>query len=191
MNISLLLQGDIQSTMNDLILASFDILADAASRNERIQSTTLLKSFLINKVPLLLATLSSSLFPPLTSEYCITEALNHVDTNAFPTFSNMFDESSTNNLFSDSVRQDFCFACCLHGLIAESSIETLLGDVPLQSLPAGGRYVKDDLVQKYLSDPERAEGLIDELEHMDGNVGAVSQAITEVGVSTSRDEVAY
>jgi mediator of RNA polymerase II transcription subunit 5 len=163
-----------------LILASFDILANATSRTEREQTTTILRSFLINKVPLLLATLSTSLFPPLTSEYCITEALGHVDTNAFPTLSTLFDESSNNNMFSDSVRQDFCFACCLHGLLQESSITTLLGDIPMQSLPAGGRYVKDDLVQQCLSDPEKAEGLIDELEHMDGNVGAVSQAITEV-----------
>ena len=50
----------------------------------------------------------------------------------------------------------------------------------MQSLPAGGRYVKDDLVQQCLSDPEQAERLIDELDRMDGNVGAVSQAITEV-----------
>lgn len=50
----------------------------------------------------------------------------------------------------------------------------------MQSLPAGGRYMKEDLVQQCLSDPEKTEGLIDELEHMDGNVGAVSQAITEV-----------
>ena len=169
-----------QSTATDLILASFDILANATSRTERGQTTTILRSFLVNKVPLLLATLSASFFPPLTSEYCITEALSHVDTNAFPTLSTLFDESSNNNMFSDSVRQDFCFACCLHGLLAESSIETLLGDVPMQSLPAGGRYGKDDLVQQCLSDPEKAEGLIDELEHMDGNVGAVSQAITEV-----------
>jgi mediator of RNA polymerase II transcription subunit 5 len=173
-------KGDIQSTIIDVILAAFDILANATFRNERPQSITILRSFLINKIPLLLATLSPSLFPPLTSEYCITEALSHVDTNAFPTLSGMFDESSTNNMFSDSVRQDFCFACCLHGLIEESSIETLLGDIPMQSLPAGGRYMKDDLVQQCLSDPERTEGLIDELEHMDGNVGAVSQAITEV-----------
>jgi mediator of RNA polymerase II transcription subunit 5 len=85
-------------------------------------------------------------------------------------------------MFSDSVRQDFCFSCCLHGLLEESSIEKLLGDIPMQSLPAGGRYVKEDLVQQCLSDPEKAEGLIDELEHMDGNVGAVSQAITEVSI---------
>jgi mediator of RNA polymerase II transcription subunit 5 len=112
----------------------------------------------------------------------------------------MFDESSVNNMFSDSVRQDFCFACCLHGLIAESSIGNLLGDVPMQSLPAGGRYVKEDLVQQCLSDPERAEGLINELEQMDGNVGAVSQAITEVcnianfetwGTNTPRSSLGY
>lgn len=83
-------------------------------------------------------------------------------------------------MFSDSVRQDFCFSCCLHGLVEESSIARLLGEIPMQSLPAGGRYVKDDLVQQCLSDPGKAVGLIEELEHMDGNVGAVSQAITEV-----------
>ncbi|CAL3965608.1 unnamed protein product [Diplocarpon coronariae] len=172
--------GDIRSTIIDLILAAFDILANATFRNERAQSITIHRSFLINKIPLLLSNLSSSLFPPLTSEYCITEALGQVDTTAFPTLSNMFDETSSSNMFSDSVRQDFCFACCLHGLIEESSIEELLGDIPMQSLPAGGRYVKEELVQQCLSDPERAEGLIDELQNMDGNVGAVSQAITEV-----------
>jgi mediator of RNA polymerase II transcription subunit 5 len=90
-------------------------------------------------------------------------------------------------MFSDSVRQDFCFACCLHGLIEESSIETLLGDIPMQSLPAGGRYVKEELVQQCLSDPGRAEALILELGNMDGNVGAVSQAITEVSKFYSVD----
>jgi mediator of RNA polymerase II transcription subunit 5 len=168
--------------MVDLILAAFDILANATFRNERAQTTNILRSFLINKIPLLLSVLSSSLFPPLTSEFCITEALRHVDTTVFPTLSNMFDETSNNNMFSDSVRQDFCFACCLHGLLEESSIEELLGDIPMQSLPAGGRYLKEDLVQQCLSDPERAEGLIDELEHMDGNVGAVSHAITEASI---------
>lgn len=169
-----------QSSTIDLILASFDILANAKFRNEQAQTTTILRSFLINKVPLLLTTLSASFFPPLTPEYCITEALSHVDTNAFPTLSGMFDESSTNDMFSDLVRQDFCFACCLHGLLQETSIETLLGDVPMQSLPADGRYTKDNLVQQCLSDPQKVEGMIEELENMDGNVGAVCQAITEV-----------
>jgi mediator of RNA polymerase II transcription subunit 5 len=120
------------------------------------------------------------MFPPLTPEFCITEALNNVDTNAFPTFSSMFDESSSSNMFSESVRQEFCFACCLHGLIAEESIERLLGEVPMQTLPEGGRYVREELVQSCLNDPERAEGLVHDLEKMDGNVGAASQALVEV-----------
>lgn len=149
-------------------------------RNEKSQTTFILRSFLINKLPTLLTGLTGSMFPPLTSEFCITEALSHVDTNAFPTFSAMFDDSSSSNMFSESVRQEFCFACCLHGLIAEESIERLLGEVPMQTLPASGRYTKESLVQQCLSDPERAEGLVDELERMDGNAGAVSQALVEV-----------
>lgn len=140
----------------------------------------LLRSFLINKVPLLLVTLAHSMFPPLNPEFCITQALSQVDTNAFPNLSAMFDDSSTGNMFADSVRQDFCFACCLHDLIAEESIEGLLGEIPMISLPAVGRYSKEDLVQQCVSDSERAERLLDELDRMDGNVGAVSQAIVEV-----------
>ena len=92
----------------------------------------------------------------------------------------MFDETNNSNSFTDTVRSDFCFSCCLHGLIPESSIETLLGEMTYQTLPAGGRYVKDDLVNQCLSDPERMAGLINELDNMDGNVGAVCHAITEV-----------
>ncbi|KAH9883338.1 mediator complex subunit Med5 [Xylariomycetidae sp. FL2044] len=173
-------QGDIQSTTIDLILASFDVVANAVFRNEGQKAGHLLRSYLINKLPLLVATLATSMYPPLTAQFCITEALNQVDTNAFPTLSAMFDETSNNNTFTDGVRQDFCFACCLHGLIPESSIESLIGDITYQTLPAGGRFVKEQLVNECIADPERIQTLTSELENMDGNVGAVSQAITEV-----------
>lgn len=140
-----------------------------------------LRSFLINKVPLLLAALSASTFPPLNAEICIAEALSHVDSHTFPTFSSMFEETSNDSdLLSNSVRQDFCFACCLHSLIPEENLPRLLGEVPMQNLPEAGRHVKEDLVQQCISDPEQAETLLGELERMDGNVGAASQAITEV-----------
>lgn len=173
-------QGDIQSTTIDLILASFDVLANAVFRAEGEKSTLVLRSFLMNKLPLLLVQLSTSMYPPLTAEFCITEALAQVDTNAFPTLSAMFDDSNTANAFTDSVRSDFCYACCLHGLVLESSIENLLGEMSYDSLPAGGRYVKEDLVQQCLADPERVNGLIGEIENMDGNMGAVCQALTEL-----------
>ncbi|KAI0122965.1 mediator complex subunit Med5 [Xylariales sp. AK1849] len=172
--------GDVQTTAIDLILASFDVLANAALRNETQEIAHLLRSYLINKLPLLLATLGQSMFAPVTPQYCITEALGQVDTNVFPTLSAMFDVSNSNNTFTDRVREEFCFACCLQGLIPESAIEGLLGEITYQTLPAGGRYIKERLVGECIADPERIQSLIGELDDMDGNVGAVCQALTEV-----------
>ncbi|TRX95421.1 hypothetical protein FHL15_003752 [Xylaria flabelliformis] len=173
-------QGDIQTTTIDLILASFDVLANAVFRREDQKTGHLLRSYLINKLPLLLATLAGSMFAPLTPQYCITEALAQVDTNAFPTLSAMFDTNNNNNMFTDSVRQDFCFACCLHGLIPESSIESLLGEITYQTLPQDGRQVKETLVERCIADPERIQELVREIDNMDGNVGAVCQALIEM-----------
>lgn len=126
---------------------------------------------------------------PFDPESCIKEALGQVDTNVFPTLSGMF-EMTTNNAhnnanssFHDSVRQDFCFSCQLHGLLSQPAIESLLGDITYQSLPDEGRYVKDSLVQACLQDVDRTQKLIGELENMNGNVGAAAQAIIEVGIS--------
>lgn len=169
-----------QSATVDLILASFDVLANAVFRNEGKQAAHVLRSHIMNKLPLLIASLSKHMFPPLTAEYCITDALRRVDVNAFPTLSSMFDESRNNNPFTDSAREEFCWACCLHGLLPESSIETILGETPYQSLPSRGRYVRDTLVTECLADSERVISLVGELDNMDGNVGAACQTITEV-----------
>lgn len=120
------------------------------------------------------------MFPPASPEYCITEALNRVDTNTFPTLSSMFDDTRNSNPVTDNVREEFCFACCLHNLMPQSHIETLLGENTYQTLPSGGRYVKDDLVRDCMANPEKTQSLIGELDNMDGNVGAVCQALTEV-----------
>ncbi|OAA67035.1 RNA polymerase 2 mediator complex subunit [Niveomyces insectorum RCEF 264] len=169
--------GDLQTTAIDLILASFDVLANAVFRTEGQTSAHLLRSFLINKTPLLLASLAASPLYPFDSQYCISEALSRVDTNAFPTMSSMFDDNQNTNPFTDSVRQDFCFACCLHGLIPEASIETLLGEMTYQSLPAGGRHTKEQLLQQCLHNSEQMVALVGQLDNMDGNVGAVCQAL--------------
>lgn len=132
-------------------------------------------------MPLVLASFanSSSIYP-FNSEFCITQALSQVDTNVFPTLSNMFDISNTHNTFTEAVRQDFFFACLLHGLVSESARDKILGDITFQELPNGGRYVKDVLVQQCLQNPERIKELIGEIEGMEGNAGAVCQALVEV-----------
>src|SRR2546421_9625196 len=98
----------------DLIISAFDTLSNAMFRNENNQTITLLRSFLVNKVPLLLVTLSTSMFPPLTSELCITQAFNHIDTQAFPSLGSMLDLTGENDGFQfDNVRSEFLFSCCL------------------------------------------------------------------------------
>src|SRR4051812_45383174 len=98
------LQGDIQSTAVQLILASFDLLANAVFRNEGPKTGHLLKSFVVNKVPLILVSLTNSpTMYPFNSELCIKEALGQVDTNVFPTLSGMFEMSNTSSSFHDSV----------------------------------------------------------------------------------------
>jgi mediator of RNA polymerase II transcription subunit 5 len=92
----------------------------------------------------------------------------------------MFDISNNHNTITETVRQDFCFACLLHGLITKAAREELLGEITFQELPDGGRYIKDNLVQQCLADPERTQKLVSELEAMEGNAGAVSQALAEV-----------
>ena len=83
------------------------------------------------------------------------------------------------SVLSDA-RQEFLFACASHRLIPESSIERLLGENPMQTLPMGGPYIKHELVSQINANFERASQLIGELESMEGNAGAIVGAITEV-----------
>lgn len=171
---------DIAGLVGDLILASFDLLANAMYRNELPRPINILRSFLVNKLPVFIRNnYASMLFEPLTVEHCIRQALVRVDPAAFPSVSQMFDPLGRNSLLSEA-RQEFLFACALHDLIPERSIEEILEDVPMQSLPAGGRYAKDDLVQQCTSNPAKIEEYISELENMEGNAGEIAAAITEI-----------
>ena len=172
---------DVPGLVSDLILASFDILANATYRNESARSVNIIRSFLVNKLPPFLRTnYAALLFEPLTMEQCIRQAFGRIDPAAFPSFSQMFDlsSSSSNSVLSEA-RPEFLFACALHQLIQEQSIEEILGDVPMQSLPAGGRYVKDDLVTQYIANSSKVDQFVGELENMEGNAGEIANAVVE------------
>ncbi|KAI9852775.1 MAG: mediator complex subunit [Vezdaea acicularis] len=171
-------RGDVPASIVDLITASFDILTNATQRNESGATRSLLRSFLINKVPKILTVLAGSLFPPLTAELCISQAMKSVDPDAFPSLSSMFDLTDS-NIIPDT-RQDFLFACCLHGLVAESSIEQLLGEEPMQTLPSVGRYTEKELLNRCLVEPGKLESLVGELEDTTGNSGAIANTVTQV-----------
>ncbi|MCJ1467584.1 mediator complex subunit [Pseudocyphellaria aurata] len=177
-------KGDCATLMTDLTLAAFDILANAMYRTESTESITLLRSFLVNKLPVFLNNYAAMIFEPGTVECCIGLALVRVDPAAFPSFSQMFDPLGTSSMLSDA-RQEFLFACALHQLIPEASIENLLGDIPMQSLPASGRYVKNDLVAQCSANPTKIEEFIGELENMEGNAGEIAAALLEVSSNIS------
>lgn len=162
----------------DLITAAFDILANAMYRSEPSQTMFCLKSFLINKIPVLLSQISPSIFP-MTPEICITQALSHVDPNAFPAFSQGFDDMMGNNNSLADVRQDFLNACALHGLISTTTVERLLGETPMQG-PPEMKYDKKMLLDQAKNNFDKISMFIDELENLDGNAGAIVGAITEV-----------
>jgi hypothetical protein len=161
----------------DLVTAAFDILANAMCRSEPNQTLLSLKSFLVNKVPLLLA--QTATIYPVNSEMCIAQALSHIDPNAVPAFSQGFDELIGSNNSLAEVRQDFLNACALHGVIPANTIERLLGEPPMQA-PPETKYVKQDLVSQCKDNLEKVALFIDELENMDGNAGAIVAALTEV-----------
>lgn len=164
----------------DLVTAAFDILANAMYRDEPASTIFCLKSFLINKVPVLLTQLSGSIFP-LTPEMSITHALNQIDPGAFPAFSQSFDDiMGGNNALSD-VRQSFLNACALHGCIATGTVERLLGEQPTQRPPAS-KYAKKTLLDQCKSNFDKVNVYIDEMDSLDGNAGAIVGAITEVSL---------
>jgi len=132
----------------------------------------------VNKLPAFFAAMSVASIVPIPMEMCISQALSRLDPNAFPSFSQMFSMQGS-SVLSDA-RQEFLFACASHRLIPESSIERLLGENPMQTLPMGGPYIKHELVSQINANFERASQLIGELESMEGNAGAIVGAITEV-----------
>jgi len=162
----------------DLITAAFDILANAMYRSEPSQTLFCLKSFLVNKIPVLLSQISPSIFP-MTPEISITQALSRVDPNAFPAFSQGFDEMLGNNNSLADVRQDFLNACALHGLIQTATVERLLGETPMQG-PPDTKYEKRTLLEQCKNNFDKISMYIDELENLDGNAGAIVGAIAEV-----------
>ncbi|KAJ5339267.1 hypothetical protein N7452_005995 [Penicillium brevicompactum] len=171
-------QGHNDVLIEEIITATFDVLSNGVYRNESSRTMFLFRSFLVNKLPAFFAAISAASMVPISMEMCISQALSRLDPNAFPSFSQMFSMQGS-SVLSDA-RQEFLFACASHKLIEESSIEQLLGENPMQTLPGGGPYVKDDIVSQINNNHERAEQLIGEIESMEGNAGAIVGAVVEV-----------
>jgi mediator of RNA polymerase II transcription subunit 5 len=175
------MQFDVETLAIDLILATFDLLHSAMIRKEPSSTLFVFKSFLINKVPVILEALSVSMFSTDRCEFCIGQALVQVDKELFPSMA-----IGTKSILQD-LREEFLFSCVLHSLLRAESVQGLLGEPPLSSPPnPSSRYTKETLIEECANDTERAVQLVDELEKLDGNGGAISLSLTEVCMQTAK-----
>lgn len=112
---------------------------------------------------------------------CITQALEHVDLDIFPSF----EMGMLNNSVLNEVRQEFIYGCTLHGILPVDSVNQLLGETLEPPPTPESRYHKDVLSQQCANEPGKAVQLIGELEKLDGNAGAIVGAVTEVSILRS------
>lgn len=122
----------------------------------------------------------------------ITQAFHRTDVatlvglspNIFEPYSASYGSNSNPDmLFGEmtvDLRQDFLFACALHGVIGEGEIQDILGELPLGAMPGSGRYDAQEILTQCVVDPMRVDRLLEEIESFEGNSGAVVRALFEV-----------
>jgi mediator of RNA polymerase II transcription subunit 5 len=170
----------------DFITAVIDVISNAIIRHEPSSTLFLLRSFLCNKVPLIINRISPS---PMDSSIAISKAFQRTDattlTNLAPSIFDPYSYNTNRNpdIYDITVdlRPDFLFACALHNVIGEQDINGLLGELPLGAMSAAGTYYVPDLMLQCVNDPDRIDRLLEEIEAVEGNSGAVVQTIFEVG----------
>ncbi|KAH9828365.1 mediator of RNA polymerase II transcription subunit 5-like [Teratosphaeria destructans] len=167
--------GDNQTLAVDLLTASFDVLANALLRKERNEDLLLIRSFICNKIPTLLAMLSRYL-APMTAESCIQMAfIGNISMDVLPPIS--AGDKEIREILKRT-RLEFLQACALFGLVAESTIATITQE-PV-TLPKIARYNKDGLVAQCSSNLARFDGLLEELKAMQGNASAIAGCLVQV-----------
>ncbi|SMR61035.1 unnamed protein product [Zymoseptoria tritici ST99CH_1E4] len=169
--------GNVQSLIVDLLVASFDNLTNAMLRKEIRQNVKVIRSFICNKLPTLIAMLCGSIGEQITPEACIQMALipgGLISMTPLPPISNGATDIEES---LKGTRLEFLQACALHGLVAESTIAAILRG-PI-ALPRVTKYSKETLVAQCANNPSRLAPLIDDLNGMQGNAGAISGCVVE------------
>jgi mediator of RNA polymerase II transcription subunit 5 len=145
----------------------------------------ILRSFLSNKVPLLLSGPWLTI-PPLEVNDWLQYALSRVDSGSLSNISaSRADPLAKSGRGADlfalpvDVRQEFLFACSLHNIFEESAIQAILGDLPSQA-GASQKLHEQDLIHMFQQDPDKIERHMEEIGTMDGNSGAVVKAVVQV-----------
>lgn len=166
--------GDNQTLAVHLLVASFDVLTNAHLRSDSPQRIKLIRSFLCNKVPSLLAIMAAFL-APMTAEQCIQMAFTDISMDALPPL-----EAGSAKVREKLVEARLAFfqACALHHLVSEASISSITQEsVRLPKIP---RFTKEGLANQCNSNVSQLESFLIHPSMMQGNAGAIAGCVVEV-----------
>lgn len=166
--------GNIQALIADLLTASFDVLTNVFRRKESEQSVKVVRSFICNKIPNLLAIFSGNMAPTATVEAYVQMAFSSIAMDALPPISTGATEVREKLKVT---RTEFLQACALHGVVSENTVGAILQEPPVPLKVT--KYTKEGLVTKYANNVGALEPLINELDGMHGNAAAISGCIVE------------
>lgn len=166
--------GDNQTLTVQLLHAAFDVLTSAQLNGERPHDVNVIRSFICNKVPLLLAIICS-FTGQIVMETCVQTAFLSIGMDPIPPISAGSSEATD---MLKRTRLDFCQACVLHGVITENVSASISQTAPTPTKTA--KLSKEALLAKQLNNLGAFEQLAGHLGKMDGNAGAVSGCIVEL-----------
>lgn len=162
---------DHATMFTDLVVASFDVVQRAHTRERNRQSLDRWCSFVVNKLPALLSVISASSFGSFSTEDTLKTGLQYVNAE----FASQYLTTSLS-----VIKTKFVQVCASYRLLPNSNVSMVIGtpEVDLSHSPA--LYSKDDLVSQMRSSQSKAAKLLKDLESLDGNAANIAGAIVEV-----------
>lgn len=168
-----------QAMLVDLIRSSFDVLADSLRRQEPEHTIFCFRSFIANRLPLLILSATAGLYLDVSLDLAIPIGIGRILQFPPP------DSGQITDILGNS-EKDFVQSCQLHQVVSDDVVDGSLREYLPANATRVTRLGKDTLVTQCISNAHRAEELVGELESMRGNVGATSIALAEVSLYSSR-----
>lgn len=176
-----------QTAAVDLVIAAFDVLTNAALRKDSRPVLKAIRSFICNKLLILLHTLVGFTGPGAV-DGCVQMAMMAVAMDPLTPLSTGATDVRDQ---LKKVRQEFLFACAQQGLITEATVSGVLQEQSV-TLPKANKYTKEGLVTQCAHNTGKLESIIQELDAMQGNAGAISGCIVDTinNLCTNKDTMA-
>ena len=167
-------QDNAQTAAVDLIVAAFDVLTNAALCKESRPVIKSIRSFICNKMLILLRTLVGFNGPGAV-DGCVQMAMMAVSVDPLTPLST--GATDVRDMLK-KVRLEFLTACTLQGLISESTVGSVLQEQSITLLKES-KYTREGLLAQCAHNSSRLESIIHELDAMHGNAGAISTCVVD------------